>query len=122
VRLEDADHIVIVEHDHESGDEEEEPGYPHPQVDEGSGRFVLLVHVLFVVYVVCSHLQNQCVVRTSPAQGIEPLRLISPQGLRRESVEVPVVGVLGGSSLKPVHSLMIIYTTKYVIKSCSIFD
>ena len=54
--LEDTDHIVVVEHDHEAGDEEEEPGYSHPQVDEGSGCFVLLIHVLLVVDVVCSHL------------------------------------------------------------------
>ena len=54
--LEDTNHIVVVEHDHEAGDEEEEPGYSHPQVDEGSGCFVLLIHVLLVVDVVCSHL------------------------------------------------------------------
>ena len=34
---EDADHVVVVEDDHEAGDQEEEPGDADPEVDDGHG-------------------------------------------------------------------------------------
>lgn len=71
--LEDPDHIIVIEHDHEAGHSEEEPSHSHPEVDQDSWSFVLLVHVFFVVDVVCGHLEDQGVVGCSPAETIEPL-------------------------------------------------
>lgn len=94
VGLEDADHVVEVEHDHEGGHCEEEPTHTHPGVDEDGGGFVLLVHVLLVVDVVGRHLQDECIVSTATAQHVEAFTLVGPQGLGGEAVEVPVVSVL----------------------------
>ena len=52
---EDTGHVVVVEQYHEGRHHEEEPGDTHPGVDQDGGRFVLLIHLLFVVNVVGPH-------------------------------------------------------------------
>jgi len=58
MRLEDADHVVHVKYQHETGNKEEEPSHSHPQIDDSRGCLVLLIHFFFEVDVISSHLEN----------------------------------------------------------------
>jgi hypothetical protein len=93
VGLEDTDHIVEIEEGHEGGYEEEEPSDSHPGIYDNSRRFVLLIHVLLVVDVVCSHFEDQSIIGSPPPETVKALRLVTSQSLWRESIEVAVVRV-----------------------------
>jgi hypothetical protein len=71
--LEDADHVVEVEKDHEGRDKEEEPAHPHPGIHQDRRCFVLLVHVLLVVDVVSCHLEDKGVVCAATTKAVEAL-------------------------------------------------
>ena len=71
-----------------------EPANSHPGIHQHRRRFVLLVHVLLVVDVVSRHLEDKRIVGSTATKAVETLRLVSPQSLGSEPVEVPVVGVL----------------------------
>ena len=100
---EDSNHVVLVAEDHESRQEEQEPGHSLPQVYKEDGCFVLLIHLFLVVYVVGTHLVHQGVVGTLPAQLVAPLGLVGSQGFGCEAVEVAVVAVVGGTASESIH-------------------
>ena len=102
---ENPDHIVMVGQDHEGRDHEQEPGHSHPDVHEEHWSFVLLIHLFLVVNMVSSHFENQSIVSTFPSQLVESLGLIVPESFWRKTVEVAVVGVVGGTALESIHRL-----------------
>ena len=103
MRNENSYHIVVVAQDHKGWDQEKEPCYSHPNVWKHYGCFVLLIHLLLIVYVVSSHLKDQSIVGTFPSQLVESFRLIISEEFWTESIEIAVIGIVGGTALKPVH-------------------